>query len=350
MSDTNNESETVGQSTPEKLVAAINSGDLDTVRNLLGRGADPNAVAHLYDETPFGLMQGPSYAPIILSARKGRTDILETLLDAGADVNLTTKYGITPLIRAAKDGKLDAAKLLVARGARLDVKDADGLSPERAAKEFGHHEVVAYLRSLAPGTKKKAKAPAEPPRYGVESFDGHSLLILARAEPKATAEALASASGASSVQAVAWGAKVVGDRPLLGVVGLAGRPWSVVFGFTKTALEEPRLVELAEKLSARLRARVIAYGHSDTADALLLRVFNDGTVERSFYEADGGFLPEWTVAVDAGTANAAALANAILTELEAFVPAIPVPARPLGKMGVASLKKSDVSEAFTLFE
>jgi hypothetical protein len=349
MSDTNNESETINLTPSEKLLVAINASDLDGVRSLLGSGADPNAIARVYDKTPFGIMQGPAYAPIILAAHKGRTDILELLLDSGADVNPILPYGVTPLSRAASRGHLDAVKLLVARGARLDVKDGHGLTAERAAKESNRDEVVAYLRSLAPATKKKAKAPAEPPRYGVESFDGHTLLILARAEPKATAEALALASGTSGVEAVAWGAKVVGDRPLLGVVGLAGRPWSVVFGFTKTAMEEPRLVELAEQLSSRLKSRVIAYGHSDTADALLLRVFNDGTVEKSFYEADGGFLPEWTVGVDAGTANAAALATSILTELEAFVPAIPVPAKPLRKMGIAGLAKSDVTEAFVLF-
>ena len=51
---------------------------------------------------------------------------LKTLLDSGADVNVTSQRGITPLMQAAFAGSLDAMTLLLDRGADVNVRNTAG--------------------------------------------------------------------------------------------------------------------------------------------------------------------------------------------------------------------------------
>ena len=62
-----------------------------------------------------------------LATQKGRTEIVELLISAGADVNARTAFFITceetPLHLAAWDGHKEIAELLIVNGANVNVRD-----------------------------------------------------------------------------------------------------------------------------------------------------------------------------------------------------------------------------------
>jgi ankyrin repeat protein len=71
-------------------------------------------------------------------------DVVQALLDAGAGVNLTNKFGQTPLALAAMSGDLSVVKALVAHGAEVN---PDGPSPLMGAASWGNVRITEYLLS-----------------------------------------------------------------------------------------------------------------------------------------------------------------------------------------------------------
>ena len=146
-------------------VACVN-GNFPTVRNLVHSGTSANFINHY------------GFTPAICCSWKGRSEILQFILDEGADAELESN-GWTPLIYAAahntyecasmlvnygvvldtvddhdrrgaiwwasRNGNLQIVQLLVLSGANFDVADCTGKTPLIAAKQANHTAVVAYL-------------------------------------------------------------------------------------------------------------------------------------------------------------------------------------------------------------
>ena len=83
--------------------------------------------------------------PLIIACEKGHVDAARLLLDNGAEVDRTEKYGATPLFGACFHGQVDAARLLLDRGAAVDRATKDGQTPLSIAKSKDHSAVVALL-------------------------------------------------------------------------------------------------------------------------------------------------------------------------------------------------------------
>ena len=87
----------------------------------------------------------------VLSESQGAPDVAEIrrLINAGADVNLRNKFGVTPLFVASQNGHAEVVKLLLAGKADVNVtisitgKDYTAL---RVAKMMGHARVVKLLK------------------------------------------------------------------------------------------------------------------------------------------------------------------------------------------------------------
>jgi len=115
--------------------AAAQSGEPSVVDLLLAHGADVNAVAPV-DGTN----------ALIMAAIRGNTAILQSLLDAGADVNATNIQGATALHSAAQEGHSESVALLLKVGAD---PHASGLkqqvTPLFLAAQGGHVPVMRAL-------------------------------------------------------------------------------------------------------------------------------------------------------------------------------------------------------------
>ena len=88
---------------------------------------------------------------MIYAARAGHADIVELLLQLGADPNAATRAGgSTALHRAAYVGHLGIVQLLLAGGASPGLQDADGQTPLHKAVQQGQAEVAAALLDVSP--------------------------------------------------------------------------------------------------------------------------------------------------------------------------------------------------------
>jgi ankyrin repeat protein len=96
--------------------------------------------------------------PLIGAARKGSAIMVNHLLDAGHDIETTTrtKYvGMTVLMVAARRGRTELVRLLLARGANIEAVDKNHYTSLMHAVRKGRVEVVKLL--LANGADKELR-------------------------------------------------------------------------------------------------------------------------------------------------------------------------------------------------
>lgn len=126
--------------TPSSLLGkimdvAIGKNESNLVQALLDHGADPNSSA------------GKGTSPLENAALRGYAHICGVLLDRGARVDeINAGSGTTALYAAASFGKIDVVKLLLDRGADPNVCGANHRTPYRAAVENGFAEIAAELQ------------------------------------------------------------------------------------------------------------------------------------------------------------------------------------------------------------
>jgi ankyrin repeat protein len=74
-------------------------------------------------------------SPLQYAARDGRSEIVQSLLTGGADINQVEANGITPLVTAITNNHVDVARLLIDVGADIQASDWYGRTPLWAAIE-----------------------------------------------------------------------------------------------------------------------------------------------------------------------------------------------------------------------
>jgi ankyrin repeat protein len=152
-------------STP--LILAAYWASAAEVKELLARGADPNArndsgVAALIPatdnlETSRLLIEAGAEvnvrteagdsALMVAARRAGAMPVAAYLLSKGADAGTSALDGDTALHRAALSGDLDMIKLLLEHGANVNAQRQDGQTPLKSAVLVGHGAAVRYLLS-----------------------------------------------------------------------------------------------------------------------------------------------------------------------------------------------------------
>lgn len=117
-----------------QLAAACWNGDLQTVKMLLAQGADPNGLSP-HNRTPL-------YFVTHRSPRANRSAIVQSLLDAGADVDKRCDdENNTPLMNAISQIRdKDVIQLLINNGASKSLKNIREEVPKSLAEK--HHIVL----------------------------------------------------------------------------------------------------------------------------------------------------------------------------------------------------------------
>jgi len=111
-------------------------GQLEMARLLLGRGADPNAVA----------LNESRVTPLHSAVAAKHRDTASLLLALGASPNSVQRGGWTPLHAAARDGEEAIIDMLLLRGADATRKSDEGKSAIDLAEENGHAVLAKLLR------------------------------------------------------------------------------------------------------------------------------------------------------------------------------------------------------------
>lgn len=106
------------------LMRAAFSGDLETTKLLLSRGADPHIMSKDRETTLMaacgtGFINGYSKGRSVAE----RLEVVKLLVELGEDVNAADNYGITPLMVAANMGEVSIIQYLIDKGADLAAHD-----------------------------------------------------------------------------------------------------------------------------------------------------------------------------------------------------------------------------------
>lgn len=135
---------------------AVQANSLDIVNLLIDAGANVNA------ETRYKI------TPLSLACSNGNTAIIERLLQAGVDSNSTSEEGETALMTAALNGKVDAIKMLLSHGAKVNAAEPyKGQTALMWAAGEGNVDAAAVLIEFGADVKAKSKAGFTPLLFAV---------------------------------------------------------------------------------------------------------------------------------------------------------------------------------------
>ncbi len=137
----------------QPLASAAEQGDLEMINFLLDHGADPNGFNAYYD------------VALIYAMGANQEKAAQLLIKSGADVNLPNAFGMSAFIGSVAMGNIEMAKLMIEHGAYPDrsflvqnssaPKGSKNMFPLQAAIKSGSPDMVRLL--LDSGANKKQK-------------------------------------------------------------------------------------------------------------------------------------------------------------------------------------------------
>ena len=123
-----------GYSGSTPLHLAITEDKLDLVKKLLKKGS------HLEIKDDYG------YTPLLEAVNYGASEeVIDLLLEHGADVNAVTEDKKTALHFAAQNDDEDMVRKMIEKGLFLDAEDKDGWTPLHEAAYYGSEDAAQIL-------------------------------------------------------------------------------------------------------------------------------------------------------------------------------------------------------------
>ena len=90
----------------------------------------------------------PAWSPLHLAAAIGHLKCIEILINAGANVDISSSDNRkTPMHIAALNGRATVVQMLIDAGANVNAKDDKGATPMKSAAQNGHKECVKLIIS-----------------------------------------------------------------------------------------------------------------------------------------------------------------------------------------------------------
>ena len=139
----------IAEDTPAgRLVAAARAGNAERVRELLAEGIPPGA-----EESKNG------HRALHQAAASGKIEVVEVLLDAGAEVDALDGAGLTALMRAAGAASVSAGRRLLDAGAEVNARSEP--AGETALTRLASGLVMRHFQGSA-GAADATRQNAEP--------------------------------------------------------------------------------------------------------------------------------------------------------------------------------------------
>ena len=132
----------IGHKTP--LIIAIEMKKKTFIHFLVKNGADLNAAR-----------KSDGVTPLILAAKLGEYQIVNTLIGVGAKLDANDLENNTALIVAAKENQEMIVKRLLSMGANVNAKDGKGLTALNHAKDRGYKKIVETIEDYKKLTGSK---------------------------------------------------------------------------------------------------------------------------------------------------------------------------------------------------
>lgn len=134
------------------LIVATVQGSWDAARVLIEHGADTD----VYGDMGNGVIH--------MAAHRGPADFMGLLLDKGLPINYQNHWGGTPLLEAAeRDGRDEVIELLLERGADPAPRNNAGYTPLQLAALAGKVEVVKMMLSRMKGRELLGRRSSSDP-------------------------------------------------------------------------------------------------------------------------------------------------------------------------------------------
>ena len=151
----------------KQLQAAIKSGDLKTVQQLIKKNPELLAIAD--QKRPPPIFQAANFeqgsiaeilvragssldyqdesgdTALIIATRTGQLSLVKTLIENNAQIDLANNQRWTPLMIAAKHGHYEVAEALLNGKANIDARLPDGEKAIHLASEFGKVQIIGLL-------------------------------------------------------------------------------------------------------------------------------------------------------------------------------------------------------------
>ena len=116
-----------------RLVDAAQQDDKAAVRGLLNQKVDVNKL-------DVNQAQGDGMTALHWAASNDDLELVQVLLDAGANIQAETRLGgVTPLFMACKNGNASIVEALLKAGASASAPDAHGTTPLMMAAASGNN-------------------------------------------------------------------------------------------------------------------------------------------------------------------------------------------------------------------
>ena len=147
------------------LHEAAKAGDLDSVNHFL----DDHAVA-------VDAKNEDEETPLHFAAQEGRLSVVATLIAAGANVTVKSRYGSAPL-HFAVYGDAAVVATLIAAGAAVDVRDGDGWTALHHAAYGGYAAAVSALIAAGADVDVREHNSDETPLY--QAAEKGDLIVVA---------------------------------------------------------------------------------------------------------------------------------------------------------------------------
>ncbi len=122
----------------DKLFGAIKTGDVESVRQMLAAGADT------------GTRDSEGATLLMVASHTGNLPMVRVLIEAGAEINASDERGWTALMKAAYNaeqdrGFADVVQTLIDDGANVEAPIGYGIRPLMLAAGYGETAVVETL-------------------------------------------------------------------------------------------------------------------------------------------------------------------------------------------------------------